>query len=322
MAQSNGAAPPQDETKSDPPGSSSSEDGMPSEAATAHLPDETEDTLHRLQAVLRELQKTADELKLDEQSLETVLSNALDDFATELSRLLERAEESVEDMGGQLNAPIQAVLRALEDDLQETATYLEKQADEMTQEGLKRYEQIAVVKGELKSVARELEEIVDTYRDSTEDIANLRHRFKEEVDRAQATASILEGAALDKDIDKLNDTFENHITEVVKVGHDIQEKTQKMLESHFNDMCNRLDERRHNLDSRAKSTRKMLDEKHGEMKAIHAAVEETEERVNEEIANLVAQTKAITARRALLILAMSFCGTTAAIMLGHSLGLI
>lgn len=331
MPNQNGAPNPQVErSEESPEGPSSS--GPPSDTATdtatadspppEPVPDESEDLIRELREILQRLRETAEELEVDEKSLETVLSNVLEGFADDVNAVLNKAEEGVEDMGQQLNAPIKAVLRAIEDDLRETATHLKSRVDELTEEGLKRYEQMAVVKGEMQSVARELEQAADVYQDSTQEIVNLRNRLEEEVDRAQATASILEGAALDQDIDDLNETFEDHITEVVKVGRNMQTKTLKIMESHFNDMCNRLDERRKTLDQRVKSTMKLIDGKIGEAKAIKAAIEDIEREIDDRIQDLVAQTKAITPRRAMLVLATSFGGTMAAIVLSHFLGLL
>lgn len=299
-------------------------ESRPSDSPKDRLPPgrdsaEMSENARRLERLLKRLEEATDELELDEKSLETVLSNVLEDFDRDLDEVLEKTKEGVEEMGMQLNAPIKAVLRALEDDLQETAAQLERQGDKLVEEGTKRYEQVAVVKGELQSLARDLDKTVDTYRGSTEEIANLRDNLKEEVERAQATASILEGAALDQDIDKLQRTFENHIKEVVQVGQDMQEKMQKKMRSHFKEMCNRLDERRKNMDHRVKSTMKMINQKEGEIKAVRAAVEDSEKRVDDQIEELVAQTKAITMRRALLILTASFCGTLSAILLANYL---
>jgi hypothetical protein len=270
-----------------------------------------------LQDLIQDLERSVQELERDEKSLETVLPNILEQFQADLEASLDRAEEGVEKMGDQLSEPIRAVLRALEDDLQETAQHIESRVENLTGEGLKRYRQIAAVKGEVEAVCRDLEEAAETFRKSVEEVKSLKGQLQSEVESAHATASILEGAALERDIDKLNETFENHIKEVVSVGQNIQEKTTSRVESHFNEVCNRLDERRTKLTKRMDSAQKMMEGKISEMKAIKAKVEELESNIDDHMGELVAQTKAITLRRAFIILAASFVGTGTAIVLGH-----
>lgn len=286
------------------PGDEQREDLQNLKEEVSEKVDLLEEKLGKMEGMIERMEALKRELGVYEDSLEKLFDNLATKTNEDVSEIVNEGKDELTGLTEDLLKPHRAVYYAIEDHLKEAA----QEVEDLTEKQEERFEGIARASAELKSASEGLESNSKELKEEIEAVRGMRETLKVEVDKARKTAEILRGVAVEEDIERLSEIAEWGIDRMVRRGMEVREEMLEGVENLMAEILNRLDERRKRVSQRLDSGQRFMKQILSEEKAVRVGVEEAEQRIDDQIKELVKETKAITGRRAVLIAAMVFVG--------------
>jgi chromosome segregation ATPase len=243
--------------------------------------------LESLVGGLERIQKDLDE---DEEAFVRAVENAI-------KKLLGEGKDGLEEMTESISLPVEKALETIEDDLQEAGERFKNIADQVD----RRYKLLGKEAAQMQKVSTELKRKVTEVSETAETMDQFEGKLDDELQRARTAAQTIESASLDDHVQKLKKFSTETVEETVRMGARVQENMLEQIDNRQAEILNELDERIKNVSMTADNAQRMIEQRLGEMQAIHTAIRDMEKSLDEQIKNLVKEARGITPRRAGLI---------------------
>lgn len=277
-----------------------------------------EEKLNKMEGMIDRMEALRRELEICENTLEKLFDNQATKTKEDVTEIVEAGKDQLTGLTEDLLKPHRAVYFAIEDHLKEAA----EEVEDLTEKQEERFEDVARASAELKTASEGVEARSEELKNEIEAVRGMRKDLKVEVDKARTTAEILREVAVEEDIERLSEIAEWGIDRMVRRGMEVREEMLEGVENLMAEILNRLDERRKRVSQSLDSGQRFMKQILSEQEAVRVGVEEAEQRIDNEIKELVRETKAITGRRAVLIGAMVFVGMVLAQVFMQLVGLV
>ena len=275
-----------------------------------------------LQATQKSIEEEAGKIQDLRQITEEAIEQRLQNIDNEIADFFEGQDEKLEEIGQTLEKPISVVADKVEDDLREFIAHFNESIDNINQETEKRIQHVGQAAAQIKRVSSQFESKEEDLERKIEYITNAKEEIEEYVDQARATAAFLEKAALQDDIQRLEELSEKSVERIIHVAGETQSRMVKQIQSEMNDLLNKVDEKRKKFHSNMELIDKRMGQKLQEMKTVKEAVEDLEQKHKAREDALIREAKSITRREIALIVGSVFCSVISAILILYFAGVV
>lgn len=275
-----------------------------------------------LQATQKSIEEEAGKIQDLRQITEEAIEQRLKNIDDEIADFFEGQDEKLEEIGQTLEKPISVVADKVEDDLREFIEHFNESIDNINQETEKRIQHVGQAAAQIKRVSSQFESKEKDLEEKIKYITNAKEEIEEYVDQARATAAFLEKAALQDDIQRLEELSEKSVERIIHVAGETQSRMVKQIQSEMNDLLNKVDEKRKKFHSNMELIDKRMGQKLQEMKTVKEAVEDLEQKHKAREDALIREAKSITRREIALIVGSVFCSVISAILILYFAGVV
>jgi ABC-type transporter Mla subunit MlaD len=275
-----------------------------------------------LQATQKSIEEEAGKIEDLRLITEEAIEKRLQNIDNEIATFFEGQDEKLEEIGEALERPISAVAEKVESDLREFIEHFNASIDNINQETEERIKHVGQAAAQIKRVASRFESKEEDLKKKIKYITNAKAEIEEYVDQARTTAAFLEKAALQDDIQRLEELAEKSVKRIIHVAGETQSRMVKQIQSEMNDLLNKVDEKRMKFDSNMELIDKRMGQKLQEMKTVKEAVEDLEQKHKQREEALIREAKSITRREIALIVTSVFCSVICAILILYFAGVV
>jgi len=275
-----------------------------------------------LQATQKSIEEEAGKIEDLRLITEEAIEKRLQNIDNEIATFFEGQDEKLEEIGEALERPISAVAEKVESDLREFIEHFNASIDNINQETEERIKHVGQAAAQIKRVASRFESKEEDLKKKIKYITNAKAEIEEYVDQARTTAAFLEKAALQDDIQRLEELAEKSVKRIIHVAGETQSRMVKQIQSEMNDLLNKVDEKRMKFDSNMELIDKRMGQKLQEMKTVKEAVEDLEQKHKKREDALIREAKSITRREIALIVTSVFCSVICAILILYFAGVV
>ena len=275
-----------------------------------------------LQATQKSIEEEAGKIQDLRQITEEAIEQRLKNIDDEIADFFEGKDEKLEEIGQTLEKPISVVADKVEDDLREFIEHFNESIDNINQETEKRIQHVGQAAAQIKRVSSQFESKEKDLEEKIKYITNAKEEIEEYVDQARATAAFLEKAALQDDIQRLEELSEKSVERIIHVAGETQSRMVKQIQSEMNDLLNKVDEKRKKFHSNMEVIDKRMGQKLQEMKTVKEAVEDLEQKHKAREDALIREAKSVTRREIALIVGSVFCSVISAILILYFAGVV
>lgn len=269
-------------------------------------------------AIEEEAHKIGDLRQVTEEAIEERIRN----IDNEIEGFFGGQAEKLEEIGETLEKPISVAAKKVEDDLNEFIEHFKDKLDSIDENTEERIKLIGQAAAQIQRVVGDFETKGDNLDDKIEYLTKAKGEIGEYTDQARTTAQILKGAALQDDIQRLEELSEKSVQRIIHVAGETQTRMIEQIQAEMNNLLNKIDEKRMRFDSNMELIDKRMGQKLQEMRTIKEAVEDLEKKHKSREKTLIREAKTITRREIAVIVMSVFTSVITAILLLYFAGVV
>lgn len=269
-------------------------------------------------AIEEETQKIGDLRQVTEEAIEERIRN----IDEEIEGFFGGQDEKLEEIGETLEKPISVAAKKVEDDLNEFIEHFKAKLDSIDEDTEERIKHIGQAAAQIQRVVNDFESKGENLDDKIEYLTKAKGEIGEYTDQARTTAQILKGAALQDDIQRLEELSEKSVQRIIHVAGETQTRMIEQIQAEMNNLLNKIDEKRMRFDSNMELIDKRMGQKLQEMRTIKEAVEDLEKKHKSREKTLIREAKTITRREIAVIVMSVFTSVITAILLLYFAGVV